>query len=420
MIHALKMNNMVRQGLLCLAIPFVISCSKEMGIDHVSEPELLDDASLGASALSSAQFHTHTVLFDGGTDGYHSYRIPALVRTTTGTLLAFAEGRAANNRDYGNINLVYKRSTNHGASWSALKVVEGWGQGTWGNPTPVVDQQTGRIWLFMSWNDASHNQNGDNGYDKSDSWGDRRVYMTYSDDDGLTWAPRQNMTSTLLPPGYAWDAMGPGNGIQKAKAPDNGALIIPATRRNIYSTDNGATWQYQLIPGGTNEGAIVERNNGSLLRNDRANSTKWNQHKRRWKASGSLSGGFNPFVDDATLLDPKCQASIIRYAGDRDRLIFLNPASTERRCKMRVRISYNSGATWPRSRRLHDWLTETETCNQGKGGYSSMAKTADYKIGALVEYNEDVGNNATSHRSIEFHRFNIPWILGGQSEPPVN
>ncbi|WP_257669259.1 sialidase family protein [Parapedobacter tibetensis] len=416
MIQFLQIKQVVLKGLSCFTILFILSCSKEAGIDNVPESELQDDFSLEAGVLAAPQFHSHTVLFNGGTDGYHSYRIPALVRTTNGTLLAFAEGRVANNRDYGNINLVYKRSTNHGASWSSLKEVVGWGQGTWGNPTPVVDQNTGRVWLFMSWNDEFHNQNGNDGYDKIDSWGDRRVYMTYSDDHGLTWSPRQNMTSTLLPPGYAWDAMGPGNGIQKAKSPDNGALIIPATRRNIYSTDGGNTWAYQQIHGGTNEGAIVERDNGSLLRNDRPNSTQWNQHKRRWKASGSLSGGFNSFVHDATLLDPKCQASIIRYAGDRDRLIFLNPASTERRCKMRVRISYNSGATWPRSRRLHDWLTETETCNQGKGGYSSMTKTADYKIGALVEYNENVGN-ATSHRSIEFHRFNIPWILNGQSEP---
>lgn len=417
MIQVYRIKQVTLKVISCFTAFFVLSCSKEADT-NVPAAKLKSDFSLATNVHESPQFHSHTVLFDGGTDGYHSYRIPALVRTTNGTLLAFAEGRAANNRDYGNINLVYKRSTNHGASWSSLMEVVGWGQGTWGNPTPVVDQNTGRVWLFMSWNDEFHNENGSDGYDKIDTWGDRRVYVTYSDDHGLTWSPRQNMTSTLLPPGYTWDAMGPGNGIQKGKAPNKDALVVPATRRNIYSTDGGTTWQYQLIPGGTNEGTIVERNNGSLLRNDRASGTKWNEHHRRWKASGSIGGGFNAFVPDNTLLDPRCQASLIRYNGTEDRIIFLNPASTEGRCKMRVRISYNGGATWPRSRRLHDWLTEAETCAQGKGGYSSMAKTADYKIGALVEINENPGGNSTtSHRSIEFHRFNLSWILNGTPEP---
>jgi sialidase-1 len=95
----------------------------------------------------------------------------------------------------------------------------------------------------------------------------------------------------------------------------------------------------------------------------------------------------------------------------------LNSASTETRCKMRVRISYDGGVTWPISRKIYDWLTDDEAFAQGKGGYSSMVKTADYTIGALIEINEDTGDSGNSHRSIEFHKFNLPWMVDGATEP---
>ena len=115
-------------------------------------------------------------IFDGGSDGYHSFRIPSIVRTNANTLLAFVEGRMSANKDYGNINVEYKRSTDNGATWSSMLEVVGAGQGTWGNPTSVVDRTTGRIWVFMSWNSATKNQGGTDGYDKMETWGDRKVY----------------------------------------------------------------------------------------------------------------------------------------------------------------------------------------------------------------------------------------------------
>jgi sialidase-1 len=365
------------------------------------------------AAAEATQTHTYIKLFDGGTDGYHSFRIPSIVRTNDNTLLAFVEGRMAANKDYGNINVEYKRSTDNGATWSAMMEVVGAGQGTWGNPTSVVDRTTGRIWVFMSWNSATKNQGGTDGYEKIDTWGDRKVYYSYSDDDGLHFTTPTDMTSTLLPPGYTWDAMGPGVGIQTS----DGTLVIPAIGRNIYSTDHGATWQYKLIPGGTSEGAIVELNDGRLMRNDRATSATWATAKRRWVSRGTITGSFSAFAPDDTLLDPACEGSIVRYTGSPDRIMVLNSASTETRCKMRVRISYDGGVTWPLSRKIYDWLTDDEAFAQGKGGYSSMVKTADYTIGALIEINENTGDSQNSHRSIEFHKFNLPWMTSGATEP---
>jgi sialidase-1 len=366
-----------------------------------------------AADTEATQTHTYVKIFDGGSDGYHSFRIPSIVRTNANTLIAFVEGRMSMNKDHGNINVEYKRSTNNGSTWSSMMEVVGAGLGTWGNPTAVVDRNTGRIWVFMNWNSATKNIGGTDGYDKIDTWGDRKVYYSYSDDDGLTFSTPTDMTSTLLPPNYTWDAIGPGVGIQTS----NGTLVIPAQGRNIYSTDHGATWHYKLIPGGTSEGAIVELNDGRLMRNDRATSTVWANAKRRHVSRGTLAGSFSTFTPDDVLLDPACQGSIVRYTGSPDRIMILNSASTETRCKMRVRISYDGGITWPISRKIYDWLTDAEAFAQGKGGYSSMVKTADYTIGALIEINENTGDSDDSHRSIEFHKFNLPWMTSGATEP---
>lgn len=415
----MKKSNLTRALLLlpvwALMLIGAVSCKRSLTENDPKAAEEKMDLATNATAAATAT-HTWSVLFNGGSEGYHSYRIPSIVRTNAGTLLAFAEGRMDSPKDYGNINLVYKRSITNGSTWSALGEVVGVGPGTWGNPTAVVDRNTGRIWLFMSWNDGTHNQGGTDGYEPIDSWGERRVYMTWSDNDGVSWQPQVDMTNTLLPPGYTWDGMGPGVGLQTTEA-HPGRLIIPASRRNIYSDDHGATWHYQLVPDGSGEATIIERMNGTLMRNDRPGTAQFNTAKRRWISTGTIEGGFGAWYADNTLLDPKCEGSILRYTGEPSRIMFLNPASTERRCKMRIRISYDEGVTWPISRRTHDWLTDDETCDQGKGGYSSMCKTADYNVGALIEINEDVSNSATSHKSIEFHKFNLPWILNGATEP---
>jgi sialidase-1 len=244
------------------------------------------------------------------------------------------------------------------------------------------------------------------------------VFASHSDDHGVTWSTPEDLTSTLLPPNYTWDAMGPGIGIQ-TNVNHPGRLIIPAYGRNIYSDDHGATWHYELIPGGTDEGTIVERLDGSLLRNDRPGTTAWNTAKRRRVSVGSIESGFPAWTVDTNLVDPKCEASIIRYNTDAPaRLIFLNPNNDSKRCNMTVRISYDEGATWARSRSIYNW----NTCNYtpitvAKGGYSSMIKTADYAVAALIEINEDVHNSSTSNKSIEFHKFNLAWILNGAGEP---
>lgn len=396
--------------LVTVFILLLASCSKKINQSEPQQQALAPSTDVSAAATP---YHNSQVLFDGGTNGYHSYRIPSIVRTKNGTLVAFAEGRRWNNSDWGDINLIYKRSTDNGTTWSALMEVVGAGNGTWGNPTAVYDWNkgtNGRIWLFMNWHAGHHTSIS------SIDTGDRKIYTSYSDDHGLTWSAPLDRTSTLTPPTFTWDAVGPGIGIQTVNA-NAGRLVIPAKGRNIYSDNNGTTWQYQLVANGTDEGTIVETMDGRLMRNDRPGTGLWNTSKRRRVAYGTIGSAFPSWSIEDELPDPKCEGSVIRYNGDNpNRIFFLNPNSISQRCNMTIRISYDDGLTWPRSRAIFDYNTcSYSSLTIGRGGYSSMIKTADYAVGALIEINENL-HDSLSRRSIEFHKFNLPWILNGVAE----
>ncbi len=124
--------------------------------------------------------------FVSGTDGYHTYRIPALIVSKRGTLLAFCEGRKNSMNDTGWIDTLLKRSIDGGRTWSERQVVWNDRTNTCGNPCPVVDQQTGVIWLLMTWNRGDDEEGRIIARTSKDT---RRAYVTCSADDGRTWSP---------------------------------------------------------------------------------------------------------------------------------------------------------------------------------------------------------------------------------------
>jgi sialidase-1 len=407
-----KKRWLVFQLAIILAVFLNATCKKSANNEEGEKPSDEDVAT--NKTATDPQKHDTLLLFDGGTNGYHSFRIPCIVKTNANTLIAFAEGRVNGNEDHGNINVVYRRSVDNGATWLPMSEVAGPGVGTWGNPTAVVDKSNGRIWLFMSWNDEFHSIGGAGGLLPINAWGQRKVYSSYSDDDGITWSAPVDRTTALVPSSFKWDAVGPGIGIQTKE----GTLIIPSTGRNIYSTDHGATWNYAMTQTGTittSEGAIVQSKNGLLMRNDReaGNSSTM----RRQVSRGTIENGFNMYFPDNTLIDPKNQGAILRFTMVPDRILVLNSASLTSRGHMRLRISYDDGNTWLIDRRVYDWFTPQESQSNGKGGYSSMIKTGDNMVGMMIEINENTSSNATSNRSIEFHKVNLSWILNGNNEP---
>src|SRR5690606_29857649 len=89
---------------------------------------------------------------------YHTFRIPSIIRTAEGSLLAFCEGRKNSRADSGDIDLVMRRSDDGGDTWSDLGVVWDEGENTAGNPCPVIDTSTGDIHLLMTWNSGKRNE----------------------------------------------------------------------------------------------------------------------------------------------------------------------------------------------------------------------------------------------------------------------
>jgi sialidase-1 len=332
-------------------------------------------------------------LFVSGTNGYKSYRIPAIVTTTKGTLLAFCEGRKNNAADAGDIDLLLKRSTDGGRTWSKQQVIWDDSTNTCGNPCAVVDETTGTICLLMT-----HNLGDDKEKEiiKKISRSTRTAWVSRSKDDGLTWSAPENITATTKKKEWGWYATGPGIGIQIKNGPHKGRLMIPCDwsyddstttppqghpnmgSHSIYSDDHGATWQL----GGTitpkmNECQVVEvaDGNGTLLMNMRA------YFQRFCRAHAmSYDGGitWTAPVDVPALVEPVCQASIIRYSWPSKRtkscILFLNPASAKR-INMTIRASYDEGQTWPVIRTLY----------AGPSAYSCMAILPDGTINCLYE-----------------------------------
>jgi hypothetical protein len=145
-------------------------------------------------------------VFRSGEAGYHTYHIPVLIESRAGTLLAFCEGRKNGDSDRGDIDLLLWRSHDGGRTWSPVQPVWDDGTNTCGNPCPVVDRETGVIWLLMAWNSAQLRREEDvqAGFGEDS----RRVFVTHSSDDGATWAEPVEIAASAKRPEWTWYATG--------------------------------------------------------------------------------------------------------------------------------------------------------------------------------------------------------------------
>lgn len=356
----------------------------------------------GTGVMAGEQAHPmkQTPLFWAGQEGCHTYRIPALAVTPKGTLLAFCEARRDAQKDWGNIDLVMRRSLDNGNTWEPIRVIIDDNGHTCGNPCPIVDRHTGTVVLLITKNNGTENEH----QIQLGEAAPRTVWVTTSQDEGLTWTAPVDISAQVRHPDWRWYATGPCHGIQLM----DGRMIAPcdySTGPNpenmhshiIYSDDSGRTWTIGgTLEGKTNESTVVELQDGSLYLNVR---NYFDTNRRYWSISKDRGMTWTPPAEDSTLIDPVCQASVLRLstgpASGENRILFSNPASLQRE-NMTIRMSSDECKTWPVSKTL--WT--------GPAAYSDLMVIPDGTIGCLFE-----GGQKQPYETITFARFTVEWLI---------
>jgi len=356
-------------------------------------------------SAGAGEFEAVTV-FANGTDGYKIFRIPAIIKAANGDLLAFCEAREGG--DASEIDLVSKRSTDGGKTWQACQVVQESADFrslfpgkapplTVGNPAPVVDlldpQHPGRIWLpFTLEND--------------------RVFVTYSDDHGASWAARREITSDVKKKNWGWYATGPVHSIQLQHGKHRGRLVVPADHRlgdggtdrglegaqALLSDDHGMTWRLGALDDTyeddmkANETTVVELNDGRLY---------FNTRDQNGKAKGTRAGAYSSdggetfdrsssseykwFVPAGKPFDPPVvpcalfRAASIVDGDDLNLILFSGPDESgptgKGRSDLRLRYSTDETITWHDGPIIHE----------GPAAYSDMVRLEAGHFGILFE-----------------------------------
>jgi sialidase-1 len=339
-----------------------------------------------AGTLGAAPPLRHVDVYVSGQDGYTGYRIPALEVTPDGTLLAFAEARKNSLSDPGgkkqDIDLVLKRSTDGGATWSAMTVVEDAGE-NWSaaNPATVVDRQTGRVWVLYL-----RSKPGCGSLTSRPGTDDMMTFARWSEDNGQTWSEPIDLTAVardMADPQWRSTVIGPGGMIQDRK----GRLIAAAWRVlpwgvfTIYSEDHGRTWQRgEIVPRdglpenhSPNETQVVELSDGRILMDYRDEKTahRWMAESRDGGRTWTKPRPGNRVTPVACAIERYTQKSA---GDDRDRIVWTGPKGPKRQ-NLVVRVSYDEGQTFPEER-----LIAAEPA-----AYSDLAILKDKSVGVLWE-----------------------------------
>ncbi|MGW0711679.1 exo-alpha-sialidase [Streptomyces sp. NPDC002643] len=399
-----------------------------LALPHPAGAEPRAERDAAAQKASAAAEFEQQVLFKAPQDpGYACFRIPAVVRTTKGTLLAFAEGRVLNCGDAADIDIVLKRSTDGGRTWGPLQVVNEGAGDTHGNPAPIVDRGTGRIVLAETYNAG-----------RTDSAScavpcDRAPHLQYSDDDGLTWSSPRNLVDQVRPVDWnSWYATGPVHGIQLTRGGYAGRLIFGVNAESwaenrvtanhaalVVSDDGGETWRvgakdtWPIAQDGTfrqkpSELTLTERGDGSVLVSGREQDGTDLGHRSQAVSRDGGDSFAAPFRAIPDLYMPQVQGSVLRLG---DRMLLAGPADPDRRRTMEIRSSYDDGNTWESVDRgtvvTTDW-----------SGYSDMVRIdggdATATVGLVYE-----GGAVDARDEIRFARFTEDWLKPRRGADPT-
>ena len=355
------------------------------------------------SLLNPFVSHTNELkyIFKSGSEGYNTFRIPSIITTDSGVVLAFAEGRKNSSSDSGDIDLVLKRSTDGGKTWGDLIVIRDDSTNVCGNPSPVIDRKTGKIFLLSTWNRGDDTESEIINMTSVDT---RRVYVMNSIDEGLSWSKPIEITDKVKKPNWTWYATGPVHGIQIREGSKKGRMIIPCdhieanTKKYyshiIYSDDGGSSWNIGGITpqDQVNECSVAEIGKGKLILNMR--NYDRTQMNRKISISNDYGESWGDIYDDKALVEPICQASILRYSFKgygRNDLLFINPADKNKRLNMTLRLSNDLGRTWKAEFLLHE----------GPSAYSDITKLRNGNVGCLFEAGKNSPYEGIVYREVD-------------------
>jgi sialidase-1 len=353
-----------------------------------------------------------TIVFQGGQEGHAIYRIPAIISLPNGDLLAFAEGRVHGSDDYGDVNLVMKRSLDGGFTWSRLQMLVDYDSLQAGNPAPVVDlhdpkHPKGVVYLF-------YNTGNNHEYDVRMNRGVREIWMIKSFDLGKKWTEPENITLQVHKPNnpnfnpeyknpadWRHYANTPGHAFQFQKGKYKGRIFVAANHsvgdpqenfaeyqaHGFYTDDHGKTFKISesITFPGSNESIAAELSNDRMIMSIRNQKGDIRNRIIAYSSDGGNTWDEQYFEDQ--LPDPVCQASIldIGFQNGKTILAHSNAANKMDRNNLTIHISFDEGKNWDLT------IPVDYTGDKTKlpwTAYSDLAVIDEEHLGILYERND--------------------------------
>ncbi len=192
--------------------------------------KMIDAASkelLVSETISPFTKYCGAAIRKAGDDGVNTYRIPGIIQTNVGTLIAVYDIRYNSSADLpANIDVGMSRSTDSGKTWQPMKVIIHMdlpnAQNGVGDPSVLFDPATGKLWVAALWSHGNHSIAGSGPGLSPDSSG--QFVLVSSSDDGVNWSASYNITAQVKNPAWKILFQGPGRGI----AMQNGTIVFPA------------------------------------------------------------------------------------------------------------------------------------------------------------------------------------------------